>query len=230
MYQPKDKSYAIIAVIYYLIYWFGLFVAGILYQNGIQSGMNIIYCVLFVLGILIVFVKDKKINNLGFGKENRKKNLIVATIIVGATFFVIWIFSDLSVGTLILQMLYNLFYIAAIEEILFRGLIQNYLFGFKVNKYLVFILGAIFFSFMHIPFQMFVHDNVSISYVIQAIPNLIWLSVIKNLLKQLEKNEDILMSYGLTNFAISSHTEGKQFSPWQMFDKSRYTLAKGRTK
>ena len=44
---------------------------------------------------------------------------------------------------------------------------------FNVNKYLVFILGAIFFSFMHIPFQMFVHDNVSISYVIQAIPNLI---------------------------------------------------------
>ena len=28
----------------------------------------------------------------------------------------------------------------------------------------------------------------------QAIPNLIWLSVIKNLIKQLEKNEDILMS------------------------------------
>lgn len=64
----------------------------------------------------------------------------------------------------------------------------------------------------------------------QAIPNLIWLSVIKNFLKQLEKNEDILMSYGFTNFAISGHTEGKQFSPWQMFDKSRYTLAKGRTK
>ena len=64
----------------------------------------------------------------------------------------------------------------------------------------------------------------------QGIPNLIWLSVIKNLLKQLEKNEDILMSYGFTNFAISSQTEGKQFSPWQMFDKSRYTLAKGRTK
>lgn len=38
------------------------------------------------------------------------------------------------------------------------------------------------------------------------------------------------MSYGFTNFAISGHTEGKQFSLWQMFDKSRYTLAKGRTK
>lgn len=43
----------------------------------------------------------------------------------------------------------------------------------------------------------------------QAIPNLIWLSVIKNFLKQLEKNEDILMSYGFTNSAISGHTEGK---------------------
>ena len=49
-----------------------------------QSGMNIIYCVLFILGILIVLVKDKKINNLGFYKGNRKKNLIVATIIVSA--------------------------------------------------------------------------------------------------------------------------------------------------
>ena len=62
----------------------------------------------------------------------------------------------------------------------------------------------------------------------QKIPDLIWLSVIKNLLKQLEKNEDILMSYGFTNFAISGHTERNQFAPWQMFDKSRYTLVKKR--
>ncbi len=60
----------------------------------------------------------------------------------------------------------------------------------------------------------------------QAIPNFIWLSVIRNLLKKLEKNEDILASYGFTNFAISGHTEGYQFAPWQMFDKKRYTLIK----
>lgn len=84
MYQPKEKSYGIVATIYYFVYFIGLFVAGI-----------------------------------------------------------------------------------------FRGLIQNYLFGFRFNKYLIFIIGALFFSFMHIPFQMFVHNNVSISYVIQAMPNLI---------------------------------------------------------
>ena len=62
----------------------------------------------------------------------------------------------------------------------------------------------------------------------QAIPDFIWLSIIKNLLKQLEKNEDILTSNGFTNFAISGHTEGNNFAPWQMFDKSRYTLVKKR--
>ena len=62
----------------------------------------------------------------------------------------------------------------------------------------------------------------------QAIPDFIWISVIRNLLKQLEKNEDILANCGFTNFAISGHTEGNQFAPWQMFDKSRYTLVKKR--
>lgn len=60
----------------------------------------------------------------------------------------------------------------------------------------------------------------------QEIPDFIWQSVIKNLIKQLEKNEDILDSYGFTNFAIAGHTEGKKFAPWQMFDKSRYTLVR----
>lgn len=56
----------------------------------------------------------------------------------------------------------------------------------------------------------------------QEIPDFIWISVIKNLLKELEKNEDILRSQGFINFAISGHTEGKSFAPWGMFDKSRY--------
>ena len=53
----------------------------------------------------------------------------------------------------------------------------------------------------------------------QAIPDKIWLSVIKKLLKQLEKNEDFLANYGFTNFAISGHTEGEEFAPWQMLVK-----------
>ena len=173
MYQPKNKSYGNIAVIFYFILFGGLFLAGLLYQKGITFGMNIIYCSLFVIGVLIALIKDRNIYNLGFGKENLRINLIISLIIVVITFIVIWIFSDLTLNKLLMQMLYYLFYIAAIEEILFRGLIQNYLFGFKLNKYVIFIIGALLFSFMHIPFQMFVHNNVSLHYIVEALPNLI---------------------------------------------------------
>ena len=173
MYQSKNKSYGIIAVIYYCILFGSLFLAGLLYQKGITFGMNIIYCSLFVIGILIALIKDRNIYNLGFGKENIRINLIISLIIVVITFIVIRIFSDLTFNKLLMQMLYYLFYIAAIEEILFRGLIQNYLFGIKLNKYVIFIIGALMFSFMHIPFQMFVHNNVSLHYIVEALPNLI---------------------------------------------------------
>lgn len=56
------------------------------------------------------------------------------------------------------------------------------------------------------------------------IPDIIWQSVIKNCLKKLEKNEESLRNCGFTSFAISGHTEGNDFAPWHMFDKSRYTL------
>lgn len=173
MYQSKNKLYGIIAVIYYFTYLFGLLLAGILYQKGFTFGVNIIYCSLFAVGVLIALIKDRNIYNLGFGKEKLKINLIISLIIVVTTFIVIWVFSDLALNDLLKQMLYYLFYIAAIEEILFRGLIQNYLFGFKLNKYVIFMIGALLFSFMHIPFQMFVHNNVSFHYLVDALPNLI---------------------------------------------------------
>lgn len=173
MYQSKNKSYGIIAVVYYFILFGGLLLAGLLYQKGITYGMNIIYCSLFVMGVLIAVIKDRNIYNLGFGKEKLRINLIISLFIIVITFIIICVFSDLAINKLLKQMLYYLFYIAAIEEILFRGLIQNYLFGFKLNKYVIFIIGALLFSFMHIPFQMFVHNNVSLHYVVEALPNLI---------------------------------------------------------
>ena len=60
----------------------------------------------------------------------------------------------------------------------------------------------------------------------QEIPDFIWSDIIKNIIKKLEKMEDELSSVGLNEFAISGHTEGKKYYPWQMFDKSRYTLTR----
>lgn len=60
--------------------------------------------------------------------------------------------------------------------------------------------------------------------VYQEVPDFIWKDIINNLIKQLEKNEDLLACYGFTSFAIAGHTEGRHFAPWEMTDKSRYTL------
>lgn len=58
--------------------------------------------------------------------------------------------------------------------------------------------------------------------VYREIPDFIWIDIIKNLLKRLEYMEEELNSIGLVEFAMSGHTEGRHFLPWQMFDKSRY--------
>ncbi len=58
----------------------------------------------------------------------------------------------------------------------------------------------------------------------QPIPDFIWIDIIKNIIKKLEKVDFELQQNGLNEFAISGHTEGKRFLPWQLFDKSRYNV------
>ena len=53
------------------------------------------------------------------------------------------------------------------------------------------------------------------------IPDFIWLDIIKNIIKVLEKEEDILRNDGFQEFNLSGHTEGKKFRPWQMVDDKR---------
>ncbi len=55
----------------------------------------------------------------------------------------------------------------------------------------------------------------------EKIPDFIWLDIIKNIIKPLEKNEDYLRSEGFLEFNLSGHTEGKKFRPWQMADDQR---------
>lgn len=38
--------------------------------------------------------------------------------------------------------------------------------------------------------------------------------------------EEELISGNLIEFAISGHTEGKRFLPWQIFDKTRYDIGR----
>ncbi len=173
MYKEKSKIYFLIAIIYWLVYMIGLLLMGMLYKKGINY-YNIIYLAISVIGILIVLIKDKNVINLGFTKEKLKTNLIISFAIIVIAFIISIIVGKYSFLRLVKGSLYYLFYISLLEEILFRGFIQNYLFGLKCNKYLVFLIGALMFSLTHLPFQMYVNNNVSLTYIIEALPQLIF--------------------------------------------------------
>ena len=55
----------------------------------------------------------------------------------------------------------------------------------------------------------------------QEIPDFIWMSIIRDIIKVLEKEEDLLESSGFYEFNLSGHTEGRVFAPWQMADDKR---------
>lgn len=173
MYKEKNNFYFIIAMIYWIIYMLGLFVMGILYKKGI-SNYNIIYWIIAIIGILIVITKDKNIINLGFTKEKIKMNIIISFLIIIITFVTSVIAGKYPILRLIRGSLYYLFYVSLLEEILFRGFIQNYLCGLKCNKYVIFIMGALLFSLIHLPFQMYVNNNVSLNYILEALPQLLF--------------------------------------------------------
>ncbi len=173
MYKEKSKIYFLIAIIYWLVYMSGLLLMGMLYKKGIKY-YNIIYWAISVNGILIVIIKDKNAINLGFSKEKLKTNLIISLVIIAIVFIISIIVGKYPILKLVKGSLYYLFYISLFEEILFRGFIQNYLFGLKYNKYLVFLIGALMFSLTHLPFQMYVNNNVSLNYIIEALPQLMF--------------------------------------------------------
>ena len=53
------------------------------------------------------------------------------------------------------------------------------------------------------------------------IPDFIWLDIIKNILKVLQKEEEYLRMSHFEEFNLSGHTEGKRFRPWQMASSKR---------
>lgn len=173
MYKEKNKTYSLIAIVYWIIYMLGFLIMGVLYKNGIHN-YNVIYWAIAIAGILIVIIKDKSITNLGFTKEKLKINLIIAFSIIILSFIISVIVGKYTLLRLIRGSLYYLFYISLLEEILFRGFIQNYLFGLKCNKYIIFLIGALLFSLMHLPFQMYVNNNVSLNYILEASPQLVF--------------------------------------------------------
>lgn len=152
MYQEKGISCAVIALLYFSIYCLFLYVSGLLVVNG-SSWYPAPYFLSFFAAIAIVWWRGKNWADLGFTKSHLKTDTWIALAIVGSSFILGLGITALPLPQLLWKFVYFLFYIAAVEEIIFRGFLQSYLFGLPWNRYLLFGLGGIFFMLTHIPFQ-----------------------------------------------------------------------------
>lgn len=201
MYQTKNKMYAIIAILYYIVMMFGYLIMGVLYKRGIEY-YSIIQWLLLLSAVIIEIIKDKNITNLGFTKEKIKPNLLLAGVIIAVAIVFAFFYTDKSAIVITKAVFYYLFFIAFQEEIVFRGFIQNYLFGLDANRKNIYIIGAVMFALMHLPFQMFVNDMVSWSYIIFAMPQLVFTFLFHLLMCFITyKRNDILIPTAL-HFAI----------------------------
>lgn len=174
MYKECERKYGVIGIVCWILYMAGLLLMGIMCKNGFSY--EFIYVLMFALVVIVAFLLKRKngFEFLGFGGDKLKKDSIISACIVVVVFIASTFFSEYTILQLLKKTLYYLFYIGAVEEILFRGFIQNCLFGLKLNRIVTFMIGAAFFSLMHLPFQMYLHDNVSFMYLAEVWPNLIF--------------------------------------------------------
>lgn len=201
MYQKKNKSYAIIAILYFIAIIFGYLAMGVLYKRGIPY-YYVIQWLLLASAVLIAVIKDRSVICLGFTKEKIKTNLLVSGIVIAASIVFAFLYADRPAAVIVKAVFYYLFYIALLEEIVFRGFLQSYLFGLPVNTKIIFIIGAVMFALMHLPFQMFVNNMISLSYVVVAMPQLIFTFVFHLVMCFITyKRKDILIPTAL-HFAL----------------------------
>lgn len=177
MYKECDRKYGVIGVICWILYMAGLLLMGIMHKKGVAyRSYQSVYLIMFALVVITAFLLKRKngFEFLGFGRDKIKKDCVISACIVAVVFIVSIFGSEYTVLQLLKRTLYYLLYIGAVEEITFRGFLQNCLFGLKLNRIVTFLIGAAFFSFMHLPFQMYLHDNVSLMYLAEVWPNLIF--------------------------------------------------------
>lgn len=178
MYNECNYKYGIIGIVSWILYMSGLLLMGIMYRKGVAY--QYIYILMFVLVAATAFLLKRKdgFSFLGFGGNKLKKDSVISICIIAVVYIGSIFFSEYSVLQLLKLSLYYIFYIGAVEEIIFRGFIQNCLFGLKLNRSVTFLIGAAFFSLMHLPFQMYLHGNVSLMYLAEVWPNLIFTFVV----------------------------------------------------
>lgn len=202
MYRPKAKKFALIAFLYYVVMVLSYVVMGLLYQQGIKEYV-LINWFLPGLALLIVILQGEGAEQLGFTKINLKTNARVSGLIIVVVMGFALLYSDLPLHKLLQGAFYYLFTIAFVEELIFRGFLQNYFFGLRWSRKLIFLLGALLFSLIHLPFQMIIQQRLTLDYVLMAFPQLVFTFLLHLFLCYVTaKRKDVLIPIAL-HFALN---------------------------
>ena len=151
MYAVRDKKTDILfAIGTWILEMAALYGVRYCHVREISQKVGLI-TIVYVFCVVFVLIKERNLTILGFGTEKTKRNAPIACGIIIATFFIRLFMSKSSFAVLLPLAIHMLVMTALREEILFRGIIQNYLIISQRNKFVFFAMGGLLFASSHIP-------------------------------------------------------------------------------
>lgn len=116
----------------------------------------------YVSCVVFALIKEKNLTILGFTTEKIRRNAPIAVGIIITTILIRMVISKISFELLLSQAFHMLIMTALREEIMFRGIIQNYLIVSSKKKIVFFAIGGLLFAVSHIPLYSLNQPGISL--------------------------------------------------------------------
>ncbi|MFQ6841543.1 MAG: lysostaphin resistance A-like protein [Agathobaculum sp.] len=152
MYKSRQRGDACTALLLYCAELLILYGMGRLCLAG--RAYSFLRWLVPAVAAVIAWKKDRSLVLLGFGRGHLRTDAVILTA---------WLTVSFCIGLFVMQKpypgiwqeaCYYLFMVALCEEVLYRGFLQNYLFGLPYPKQICCLIGAGMFSASHLPFYL----------------------------------------------------------------------------
>lgn len=183
-YEKLDGILAIFMAIYIsiitIIFWFIIFKLGWFdkFASNFENKMFakfIFYIPLNIIELFPVFIilkyKNQSLDSIGINKNKILKQIIIGISLYLPLFLLNWkVLKVLNVELMsIWGFMCMLIEIAFVEEVIFRGYIQQRLRGLIKNRYVNLFIAAFMFGIIHIPFTLIQFDNITFNNIVLSI-------------------------------------------------------------
>ena len=158
MFHARPRRDAAIALAVWLTDMLLLFVYGWIHVHADTRAADgwclIVSYVPALLATVIVLVRDHDLTAIGLGRGHLKPDSLMLLAMLATELLIGVYIYRMSWNKAVPNLVYYMFQIAMAEGVVYRGLIQNYLFGLPLPHKAVFLIGAAMFTLSHLPFQL----------------------------------------------------------------------------